>query len=277
VLPHRSADVSADPKDVHVKKDGTGKLELKNKSKVLDGGVEVFNLTGTSDRIKKKALPGPGDNFAVIDLQSVGVRKVGSNVQFGIDTYGARAQANYPAEFDVYIDSNRDGRTDYIVFNGENGGFAATGQNAVFMLACTAPPPEDPCSTVSGPVPVAFTDADFDSGNAIFTVPASAIGLAAGQPFDFSVFAFDNYFTGNLTDAIENMTFSFATPKFSIAGQQTLSVPAGGKTTLTVSSVAGGATASPSQLGFQLLYRDAEASGRADPSKEEGQAVLVRP
>jgi hypothetical protein len=126
-------------------------------------------------------------------------------------------------------------------------------------------------------VAVSFTDADLDSGNAILTAPASLVGLGSGQSFNFSVFAGDNYFTGNITDAIENMTFSLATPRFSITGPQSLSVPAGGKTTLAVSSVPGGDAASPSQLGFELLYRDAEASGGNDPTKEEGQAVLVRP
>jgi hypothetical protein len=62
-----------------------------------------------------------------------------------------------------------------------------------------------------------------------------------------------------------------------LSGAASFLVPAGGKVTLDTSKVAGGDTASPSQLGFQLLYRDAEASGHQDPSKEEGQAVLVKP
>jgi len=276
VLPHRSADVSADPKNLKLKSDGSGNLVLKNKSAVLDGGVEVFALHGTSDRIKKKFLPRPGDNFAVVDLKSVGVRRLDSSVQFGIDTYGMRSHPNYPAEFDVYIDANRDGRTDAIVFNLENGGFAASGQNLTAVFSCTAPAPADPCSTGTAAA-FFFTDADLDSGNAILTAPLAAVGLTPSTKFDFSVFAFDNYFTGFLTDAIENMTATLDTPKFAIAGPQTLSVPAHGQTTLAVSSVAGGGAASPTQLGFQLLYRDAEASGRADPSKEEGQAVLVKP
>ena len=56
--------------------DGSGDLKLKNKSDVLAGRVDVFSLTGQSDSIKKKLLPQPGDNFAVVDLKSVGVRLV---------------------------------------------------------------------------------------------------------------------------------------------------------------------------------------------------------
>lgn len=234
---------------------------------MLDGRVEAFSLTGTSDQIKKKFLPAPGDNFAIVDLKSVGVRQNGSNIQFGIDTYGARAHPNYPAEFDIYIDSNNDGTPDYVVFNLENGGFGTSGQNVVEVVSLT-----------TGPVGVFFfDDADLDSGNAIMTAPLSAVGLTPSSKFTFSVFAFDNYFTGNLTDAVENMTYTLGTPRYMLSGPASFAVPMGGNTVLTASKVAGGDTASPSQLGFQFLYRDAEASGHQDPSKEEGQAILVKP
>jgi minor extracellular serine protease Vpr len=107
-------------------------------------------------------------------------------------------------------------------------------------------------------------------------VPRSAIGLSATQQFNFSVLAFDNYFTGNLTDSIENMTYTLGTPKFAIAGNGSFSVPAHGTTQVSVSSVAGGAAASPSQLGVLFLYRDAEASGASDPSKSEAEEVSVK-
>jgi hypothetical protein len=187
-------------------------------------------------------------------------------VQFGIDTYGARAHPNYPAEFDVYIDSNNDGTPDYVVFNSENGAFGTTGQNVVNVFNLT-----------TGALGTFFfSDADLDSGNMIMTAPLSAVGLTPGTKFNYSVFAFDNYFTGNLTDSIENMTFTLGTPKFALSGPMTFTVPAGGKTSLGVSSVAGGAAASPSQLGFQLLYRDAEGSGGQDPTKDEADVVTVK-
>jgi minor extracellular serine protease Vpr len=270
VLPHRAADVGVQgQKSVS---GGAGTIQLKNKSNVLDGGVEVFSLTGTSPQIQKKALPKPGDNFAIVDLKSVGIRSVDlgggtAGVQFGIDTYGARAHPNYPAEFDIHIDTNRDGTTDFIAFNLENGGFGATGQNVVAVL-----------NVATGATAIRFfNDADLNSGNAIFTVLRSDIGLTATQQFNFSVFAFDNYFTGNLTDSIENMTYTLGTPKFAAAGPATFSVPAGGSSSVSVSSVAGGAAASPSQLGILFLYRDAEGAGGNDPSKNEAEGVPVTP
>jgi subtilisin family serine protease len=267
LLPHRSADVRANRENVDLR-GRPGEIKLQNASNVLDGGVEVFNLTGTSGQINKKHLPKPGDNFAIIDLRSVGVRQVGHNVQFGIDTYGQRSHANYPAEFDIYIDSNNNGSFDFVVFNLENGGFGTSGQNVVevFDLAANAP------------VGIFFfTDADLNSGNAIMTAPLAAVGLTPSSKFTYSVFAFDNYFTGNLTDAIENMTMTLGTPKFSFGAPNTFAVPAGGERTVVINNVTGGAAASPSQLGFQLLYRDAAASDGRDPSKLEGQIIRVTP
>ena len=133
VLPHKAAAVVPTPGPVSLV-NGTGSLELTN-SGVVGGRVDVFSLTGTSRKIPRDELPEPGDNFAVIDLKAVGVRGVIAGgqpaVQFGITTNGARSHPNYPAEFDVFIDTDRDGTDDYAVFNLENGGFAVTGQNVV--------------------------------------------------------------------------------------------------------------------------------------------------
>jgi hypothetical protein len=264
VLPHRSAEVRVEDNEVELGSSGTASLGVENRSTVLDGRVDVFSLTGRSERIRKRFLPRPGDNFAIVDLKAVGVRQSGTDIQFAMDTFGARAHPNYPAEFDVFLDSNNDGVFDFVVFNLENGGFAATGQNivAVFNLATNAF------------APVAFTDADLNSGNAILGVPMAAVGLTPASKFTFSVFVFDNYFTGFLTDAIESMTYTLGTPKFTGTGLPA-AVPAGGAATLNVASVPGGAAASPSQIGLLLMYRDAKQTGRNDPSRREADIVRV--
>ena len=64
---------------------------------------------------------------------------------------------------------------DYVVFNAENGGFAASGQNLVFLADLNA----------GGPAQAFFfTDADLNSGNVIFTVALNigpgSIALPAG-------------------------------------------------------------------------------------------------
>ena len=89
----------------------------------------------------------------------------------------------------------------------------STGQNVVFVanLATAAPA-----------TAVFFTDADLNSGNVIFTVPMNAsagpvnVGVQPGTTFGFSVFAFDNYFTGALTDAVEGMLFTPGNARFGV-------------------------------------------------------------
>lgn len=90
------------------------------------------------------------------------------------------------------------------------------------------------------------------------------VGLTPGAQFRFSVYAIDNYFTGNITDAIENMTYTLSTPAFTLGGGPRFVLPAGARSRLDVSSVSGGGNASPSQTGFLLLYRDSQPSQEAD-------------
>jgi minor extracellular serine protease Vpr len=264
LLPHKAADVDAHDDTVELSHGG-GALTLSNHG-ATSGRVEVFAWTGTSKKIPNSLLPNPGDNFAVINLHYVGVRLansgVGPVVQFGVNTFGARSHPNYPAEFDILIDSHNTGTPDFLVFNLENGGFGATGQNVteVFNLA------------TKKPVGIFFsTDADLNSSNAILTAPLSAVGLTPTSQFNFAVLAFDNYFTGNLTDSIENMTFSFAQPRFIGGGIPSAGVPVNGSAVLTVASVPGGDTASPSQAGFLLLYRDAAPNRDAQAIRVQGQ------
>ena len=266
VLPRRSADVQPASSTLRLR-GGSGTLNLRNRSKVENGVVEVFSLIGTSPQVPASALPGPGDNFAVIDMKSLGVRVVdttaapgGEVLQFGINTFGARSHPNYPAEFDIYIDADRNGTDDYVIFNAENGGFGVTGQNLVFIQRLTP--------TAGTPTAFFFNDADLNSENVIYTVPISSAAFS-GVPFtpttqfDVDVFAFDNYFTGALTDSIVGKTYDLDTPKFA-AGAAQLVVPADGNATLSASSVAGGAAASPSQTGFLLMKRLDLAPNEAD-------------
>jgi len=238
-----------------VLKSGSGSLTLANKSLVRDGGVDVFALTGTSGRIPASQLPKTGDNFAVIDLKSVGVRGAGSNLQFAINTYGERAHPAYPAEFDIYVDTDNDGSPDFVLYNYELTGFAATGQTVVAVVNL---------NTGTGGA-YFYADASLNSGNIILTAPMSVMGLTPGSKFTFSVYAFDNYFTGNVTDAVENMTFTTGTPRYAVGGSlPTFAVPAGTSSTLPVQAVADGATASPSQSGLLLMYRDGTPGREAE-------------
>jgi subtilisin family serine protease len=257
ILPHRSAEVIPHTDEVELE-GGQAKVILSNREGAVSGRVDVFSLLGRSSKIPKELLPGPGDHFAIIDINAVGARLVDSGsgpaIQFAINTFGRRAHANYPAQFDIHIDANRDGAFDYVVFNLENGRMASTGQNVVAVTNLAT-------HEVSS---FFFTDADLNSENVILTAPLSAMGLNADSRFDFSVFASDNYFTGNVTDSILGLTYTPSTPRFMGSGVPGTGVPAGGRSTLTIRTVPGGDVASPSQTGLLLMYRDAQTRREAD-------------
>lgn len=259
VLPHRSADVSTGST---VKlTGGEGQLALTNASAVLDGRVNVYGLTGTSPREAKPAPgePGsPGSNVALIDLAAAGVRDdVATDlVQFAVVGQQRQTVPLYPAGYEIDIDTNRDGEVDYAVFQQEAVGTGSSGQSLVVVLNVAT----DEASAFF------YTDADFDSSTQVLSAPLSALGLSNGSTFDFTVIAYDNYFSGLPTDVIEGQTWTVGSEKFSLAGgADQLVVPAGGSTSVTVAE---NATAGPStQTGLLLLYDDAV--------KKDAQAVRV--
>ena len=251
ILPHRSAAVTPESNSVNLGGTGAGTLNVSNSTGALDGRVEVFSLTGTSGNIPNKFQPSPGDNFSIIDLRSVGVRQSGSNIQFAVNTFGDRSHPLYPAEFDINIDSNRDGNVDFIVFNRELGGAFASGQCAVAIFRVTPP-------AVLGDF--FFCDADLNSANIILTAPMSTLGLSPATTFDFAVGAFDNYFTGALTDSIVGMTYTPNAPRFTGTGVPGTGVPAGGSSTLNITHNPANDALSPSQTGLLLWYRDAKGN-----------------
>jgi hypothetical protein len=256
VLPRKASATVASP---FVKTSNGGTLKLLNLG-VEAGDFDVFSLTGQSPRIPRDELPAPGDNFAIVDLQSVGVRYLPKAVfgadflEFAISTFGRRAHPNYPAEFDVYIDSNNDGTPDFVVFNAENGGFSASGQNAVFVANLATPGVPAPGTF--------FTDADLDSGNVIYTVRMNAgtgnVGIQPGTTFGFSVFAFDNYFTGAQTDAVEDMLFTPGNARFGVTGLPdnlpfgTVAPRSFASATVTMATVPDAKT---TETGLLLMYR----------------------
>ena len=88
--------------------------------------------------------------------------------------------------------------------------------------------------------------------------------MTPSTTFDFSVLAGDNYFTGFFTDAIVGMTYTAGTPRYSGSGVPAAGVPVGGSSSLTITAVPGGDSASPSQTGLLLMYRDGRTQREAD-------------
>jgi subtilisin family serine protease len=280
ILPHRAANVQ--PASNFIALNGNpANLTLTNASGAVGGQASVFSLTGTGVQFPSSVLPAPGSDFAVINLQAVGVRLICIasctsttpvyGAQFAITTFGQRSHPDVPAEFDTFIDVDGDGNPDLDVFNADIGLTATgvySGQNGVFVADLSA-------GTTSGPY--FYTVADLDSANAILTVPLSALQTASGlqvkvsTPFTYSVLAFDNYYTGNLTDLIGPMKYELDMPQV-YSGPVDLTVPAGGSLPVTIfpNNAANPFLTgpyngnSPSQSGLLFMYTDAKVAREVD-------------
>ena len=267
ILPHKAANVMPNTNSLAL--GGAPQLlQLLNTTGAVGGLVDIFSLTGTE--VQFPSLTPPGSDLVIINLQAAGVRLVClSNcdttpvygVQFAITTYGQRSHPDVPAEFDVLIDLNNDGTPDLDVFNADFGtlqGLAATGQNAVWVADLT-----------TGIATAYFyTVADLDSANVIYTAPLSGLKTSTGlqmtinSPFKFTVNAFDNYFTGFLTDSIGPMQYELDSPTvFPIPADVT--VPAGSSSLVTVFPTSPYNGNSPSQTGLLLMYTDGKAGTEA--------------
>lgn len=298
VLPKKAANVS-------VTRVANRSVKLSNTARYKPADTDVFALVDISPNncevvdssgncVNADYVPGilPGINQTAIDIHEVGLRGYvvsGLNaalglpaapdgavndevVDFGVTVYDKpyRASHNYPVEFDIYVDANRDGTFDYVVFNGDLTLNAADGRNAVFVADINK------TDGTRATRAYFFSFTDFNSQNWILPVPAAAIGVTSNQAFDFFVLAYDNYFTGDLWDcspfnggACGDAVHTYQTglPKYN-AVTSSFQIRTRGSYTLSFSRPSGGAAASPSQQGFLFMYRDAEVG------KESSSVVL---
>ena len=262
VLPHRSADLHVVNSSIVLPADGVGTLGLVNLSSAQSAMFDVFALTATSPRQRRPQLS-RADEITVHDIAAVGVRQDvdadGNDVvQFAINTYGRRAHPAYPGRFDVYIDADNDGINDYRVFNAELGPFDSSGVTVIGIDDLSIPMDLDARAYY-------YADADLNSANLIMTVPMAQVGIRADRKFRFDVEAHDNYFSASLdqglTDAVRGSVVTLQNLKYRM--QPNVPVPADGVprrsgVLMRVEALPGGESASPSQSGFLLMYRDAK-------------------
>ena len=248
VLPRKAAKTAAAP--YNPGRSG-GRLLLTNVGAAA-GVFDTFSLLGTSGQLPAGDLPGPGDNFAVLDLKGFGARVAGTNIQFAISTHGRRAHPVYPGGFEVDIDVNGDGVPDYFVYQQEGAAFATDGRSLVYVQAAGS----------AAASAFFFNIADLNSGTMIYTVPLSAIGATPGTTLGLTVLAYDNYFTGNVTDVIAGARFTPGQTRFTpTAG----SVPVGGSLQVPVARAVVSNTLS-TESGLMLMFsRNAGAESQEIP------------
>jgi minor extracellular serine protease Vpr len=268
VLPKKVADVSVTANDAT-------SVTLTNAAPHATSRTEAFSLIDMNSNLYDYAvgicsdlgLP-PGCNQTAVDIKEVGIRDWSADlsgdgkpehyIEFAVTIWDKAYRASqFPVEFDIYVDSNRDGTSDYIVFNYDFALDGSDGRNSVFV--------HDIKTKTS--TPVFFTDSDFNTQNWILTVPSAALELAPGSKFDFYVVAFDGYFTGEAWDCSpfadgdcgsDFHTYTLGVPRFDVGeGNLSLLIPPLSSVTLPFTPAPSLPPASPSQTGLLFLHREA--------------------
>jgi minor extracellular serine protease Vpr len=264
ILPHKAANVVASANSVNMGGGASSTLNVTNAGGAVSSTISAFYLTAESPKLPASVYPKQGDQFTIHDIKAVGTRFVdigggAFGVQFAISTYAQRATGVYPGEFDVFIDVNNDGVNDFALFNRESGTFATTGQSVATLLNLAT----------NTSVARFFTSAELVSSNIVLTAAMSDLGITPNTQFTFQVAAFDNYFTGNLTDFVPPATVTLGSPRFFVPGAGAVA-PINVTTPVTINRFVPGDAASPSQLGILLLYGDGKTGA-------EAQAITVTP
>ena len=93
-------------------------------------------------------------------------------------------------------------------------------------------------------------------------VTSTGLQMTINSPFTFSTLAFDNYYTGNVTDSIGPMHYELDSPTV-FPVPSSLTVPAGSSSLVTVFPTSPYDGHSPSQTGLLLMYTNGKAGQEA--------------
>ena len=193
---------------------------VSNAGGAIAGAADIFTW-GIAD---------PDEGFRSNDVRAVGVRKSGSTaLRFAVNTY-RRWSSPSVNEFDIFVDVDQNGTTDYIVFTDDFGLVTANafdGRYASFVF-----------NVATGKLgPNAFLVATpTDSSTVIFPVLLADVGLSAGTHprFNYTVAGFDLFSTGDDNAPSEVGHFNAFTPAISVTVTPTASIAAGGSATATI-------------------------------------------
>lgn len=243
----------------------SGLIELHNNG-VASSKIETYSLIGKNGDLPRG---GAGENNPTPDLRYVGYATypVEAGVcsanpsfvmAFAANTFEQQTHANYPFSFEVNIDADQNGTVDYAVFTAEQpyGAMGLDGRNMTYVRNVEA-----------GRVSAYFyTDHQMKSGNTVMFICGEQIGMNAENFFDpmnISVQAVDNYFTGEVTDAIDGITISPLGEQylalFEMGGiGATVLAP---KQTDSMRFLDYGETTNNTEAGLMLLYRDGAQQG----------------
>ena len=169
------------------------------------------------------------EGFRSNDVRDVGVRRSGTAaVRFAVNTY-RRWSAPSVNEFDIFVDVDQNGTTDYIVFTDDfglvtAGAFNGTYASFTFNVATGKLGPN-----------ALLAAAPTDSSTVIFPALLADIGLSAAHPrFDYQVAGFDLFSTGDDNGPSEVGHFNAFTPAISASPTPTGAVTPGSSMSVTI-------------------------------------------
>ncbi len=266
VLPRRSSDVRATPPAVRTTSvleglpAGTTGLNNNGAASVF---VDGYSLVGTSPNLPPSVR---GANAPVVDLRAVGVQTYPVPAGFcsadpsfvygiAVNTWERTTHALAHNEFWVFIDTDQDGTDDYVVLNADVSGPAGVTDGRSLTWGFDL-------ATGAGDA-FFYTDHATNSTNTVLLVCGEQIGMNAadfGRPMTMDVVAFDNYFTGNATDAIEDLVVAPLGERY--LGFVDDDIAPFGTQALTVVDF-GAAGTNPSESGLLLLVGPAAEGSEA--------------
>jgi hypothetical protein len=255
-------------------------IRLRNEG-VGPGYVDAYSLVGTSPNLPRSKR---GTNAPVIDLRAVGVQTFPVPADFcsadpsfiyvfAINTWERTGTIGaFPGEFDIFLDTDLDGKPDYLVFNAPLNG-TLDARELVWAVNL-----DDPDAVADA---FFFADSGTNDANKVMTICGEQIGMNATNFFDvmnMDVGAFDNYFTGAKTDSIVGMKVAPLGERylgvFDTDGNVIGDIPPFTRAVMDVVDFGPSGT-NPSETGLMLVANASrgDVRGGAPPRRE---ALLIR-
>ena len=167
--------------------------------------------------------PAKGDVPAHSDLHHVGVSSDGTNIFFGLSSYG---DWTWPSdvEFDVYIDTNEDGTYDRVAFNSflTNNAAGVRGTDVFITAILNAQTfAQTGLTFLNGFAGTSLDTAVYNNNSMVMVLPISSLGFTSGDTsFRYRIVVFDRNTSGS-TDSVgfgtfggadSPLTFNYAAP-----------------------------------------------------------------
>ena len=261
LVPRSTTDVSA-VGDLKVTKknqpvDGQVTVTLKNRAGAFAADADFYTWGLEDKKDAPKAFTDTGYDLRAAGVQSFPWDDAGDQLLvFAVNTHTRWSNAASD-EFDVLLDTNRDGEPDWIVFSADGGLVTAGDANGISQVfAYEVATGETSATGFNASAPT-------DSSTILLPVVASDLGLTAGA-FDYTVQSFSSVNDGE--DAIDGVaTYDPWAP--ALTNGQFESVPVGGKIDVPV-DVSGAAFTAQKPLGVMVVVID-NAAGASE-------AILVK-